>query len=511
METRANYLMVGFFVLLLAFGLLGFVVWLAKFQVDQEFARYIIQYERDVSGIKQGSPVRYQGVRVGEVIDIRLHPKKIGSVLMTIEIDRNTPVRSDTLATLEFEGITGGKSLLLSGGDPDGQALQEDPELGLPVIKAGTSSIQQVLEGAPEVLANINELLLRGNDLLNGENRANIANFLANLNELSGAFAGKGAEIEEIIANASATLANLNTISTSFAKRGEELEQIIANASTVVGNLATVSDTLVARKGEIDQIIVNAATIVKDVSDLSGSLAARQEEIDQIISGASQTVANLTDVTATVADRREDIDRILTNAATTSENFSSLSGNLAVRGEEIEGIIGDASQTMSNFTELTDLLTARRDEIDSVIVNTSATMDNLSDATGSIKDLAGSLKNDSALLVERLDETLLSFDSMAGTIEGSVSGVAGDAQVLIQDLRKTAGSMSGATGEIQAMVAENRESIRDFTGTGLYELTNLLAEARDLISEVNRLSTEVQRDPARFLFGDQQQGYETRR
>jgi phospholipid/cholesterol/gamma-HCH transport system substrate-binding protein len=58
------------------------------------------------------------------------------------------------------------------------------------------------------------------------------------------------------------------------------------------------------------------------------------------------------------------------------------------------------------------------------------------------------------------------------------------------------------------MVSENREPIRDFTTTGLYDLSNLLIEARDLIRELSRATSEVQRNPARFFFGNREEGYE---
>src|SRR3546814_10378360 len=75
-----------------------------------------------------------------------------------------------------------------------------------------------------------------------------------------------------------------------------------------------------------------------------------------------------------------------------------------------------------------------------------------------------------------------------------------DARELIASLQQTAGNLDGATETLGAMLAENREPIRDFTNTGLYELSSLLTEARDLIVVLNRLTTEVQRDPARFIF-----------
>jgi len=60
------------------------------------------------------------------------------------------------------------------------------------------------------------------------------------------------------------------------------------------------------------------------------------------------------------------------------------------------------------------------------------------------------------------------------------------------------------------MIAENREPIRDFTATGLAEFASLLTQMRELVVALNRVTTELNRDPARFLFGNQQQGYETR-
>ncbi len=62
--------------------------------------------------------------------------------------------------------------------------------------------------------------------------------------------------------------------------------------------------------------------------------------------------------------------------------------------------------------------------------------------------------------------------------------------------------------QVAALVRENREPIRNFTGEGLFELTNFLSEARILIDGLERVTTQVERDPARFLFGDRQEGYE---
>ncbi|MHA1600015.1 MAG: MlaD family protein [Alphaproteobacteria bacterium] len=342
METRANYLMVGTFVLALAVGLVVFVLWLAKFQFDTEFARYDIVFKDSVTGLRIGSPVRYSGVRVGEVTAMRLDGDQPDQVLVTIEIDAKTPVRSDSLATLEIEGLTGGLYVLLSGGSPEAPPLTAASGQKRPVIAARPSSLQQVLAGAPELVESVNLLLVRANDLLNAENRGHISSGLANLD--------------------------------------------------------TLTSSLAARSGDIGQVLQDA----------------------------------------------------------------------------------------------------------------SATMANLRDATETLGDLAETLKSDSGKLVERADATLAAIGGMAETVDTEVTATAGEARALIGDLRGTAGRLGGMSEELSAMIAENREPISDFTATGLSELTGLLVEMRELVLALNRATTEIQRDPARFFFGNQQEGYETR-
>ena len=80
---------------------------------------------------------------------------------------------------------------------------------------------------------------------------------------------------------------------------------------------------------------------------------------------------------------------------------------------------------------------------------------------------------------------------------------------LIEELRDTSANFSAMAAEMTELVDENRQPLRDFTGEGLYELTNFITEARALMDSLTRVSTQVERDPARFLFGNQQNGYET--
>lgn len=340
METRANYLLVGSFVLVFMLGLLGFVVWLAKFQFDTQYARYDIVFSQSVTGLGLGSAVRYNGVNVGEVIDIRLDRQRANQVRATIEVVADTPIRENTVATLELQGLTGGLYVLLTGGSDESPPLEPKEGEDFAVIRAGVSSLEQVLSGAPELLEGATLLLARGNALLNDDNRARIAEIL--------------------------------------------------------------------------------------------------------------------------------------------QNVSRLTGTLADQEEEIEAVFGEAAETMRNLRK----------------------------TSSAVEGLATALEADSKGLFQQANKTLVAAEKLATSLDGNTAALQNDFSALAKDLSRSAETVTGMAGEIQSTVAENRAAINDFTSTGLYELSTFITEARDLLVGLNRVTTEVERDPARFLFGNQQQGYE---
>jgi phospholipid/cholesterol/gamma-HCH transport system substrate-binding protein len=171
---------------------------------------------------------------------------------------------------------------------------------------------------------------------------------------------------------------------------------------------------------------------------------------------------------------------------------------------------GNLSITLANMSDFTTTLADHSDDIGALLQDASATMANVRSATESFKGLAASLEESTDRLVDRVDTTLVSIDAMAQQVTTSVGDSATDARALIADLRGTAKSLSAVSIEVQAMIAENREPLRDFTATGLTEFTGLLLQMQDLVVALNRVTTELQRDPARFFFGDRQQGYEVR-
>ena len=163
METRANYALIGFFTLTVMAAAVAFVMWFSGADKRGTRVVYKVVFTTSVSGLSRGSQVLFNGLKVGEVtrIDLMDNP---GQVYAMIELDRRTPVKVDTRARLEYQGLTGVASIALSGGTAESQTLQADAE-EFPIILADRSEFQNILEtvqrlsGKTEaVLGNLDQL-----------------------------------------------------------------------------------------------------------------------------------------------------------------------------------------------------------------------------------------------------------------------------------------------------------------------------------------------------------------
>ena len=152
MEIRASYLIVGAVVLALLAGLAAFSMWLVRADVDRDVARYEIAFSGSVSGLQEGGQVLYRGIPVGRVAEIRIDPDNVENVLVAVDIERDTPIKADTVATLEFQGLTGIAYVQLRGGTQASARLDPDAE-PVPRIPSRPSAVERLFESTPELLA----------------------------------------------------------------------------------------------------------------------------------------------------------------------------------------------------------------------------------------------------------------------------------------------------------------------------------------------------------------------
>jgi phospholipid/cholesterol/gamma-HCH transport system substrate-binding protein len=196
METKANYLMIGGFVLGVLVLAFIFVFWMSNFAGGGK--NYYIVFESSVAGLTTGSSVGFNGIRVGEVQSFALDPQDARKVQVLISVRDDTPIRQNSHATIQSMGLTGGSGIQITPGTPDSEILVATAEDPIPVIQADPGSGQGVFEAGSAALNNANVFISKLNALLD-ENEKAINTTMTNVEQFTTMLAEKKEDIGQAI------------------------------------------------------------------------------------------------------------------------------------------------------------------------------------------------------------------------------------------------------------------------------------------------------------------------
>src|SRR5919197_3042686 len=194
METRAKHITVGAFVLSSVLAIAFFVFWLARFQGEAVYYDYYVRFFGSVSQLPIDSTVLFGGIPVGRVTDVRIDPENSELARVDLAVREGTPIRVDSRATLELQGIAGGVVVQISRGTKTAALLEPDSE-----IIAGPSALEQIVRRVPDLLTKIDEITNRMNDLLSDKNRAAFSNSLANLEAITRQLSGEAGSAGRVL------------------------------------------------------------------------------------------------------------------------------------------------------------------------------------------------------------------------------------------------------------------------------------------------------------------------
>ncbi|NJO54234.1 MAG: MCE family protein [Bacteroidales bacterium] len=218
METRANYLIVGLFTLAVIASGFVFVWWFSRPAQRTEGVSIEIAYSGAVSGLRTGSSVLFNGIRVGEVRSLRLDLVDPRQVIAVATVQPSTPVRADTKAGLEYQGLTGIASVSLTGGRADAPPPQPGPN-GLPRIVAEGSSLQDMMSMVRTVAGQAESVLARIDRLI-ADNQADVRTAVSGITRFSEALGRNSDAIDGFVKDASAA-------ATSIASVSAKIEQLV--------------------------------------------------------------------------------------------------------------------------------------------------------------------------------------------------------------------------------------------------------------------------------------------
>lgn len=180
MNNKVNYTLVGIIVLVAIALMLSFGYWLLKPTDESVVQRYTIYFDESVFGLNIDAPVKYRGISVGKVSKLKINPKNSEQVQVTITILDNTPIKTNTVAKLTAQGITGLSYINLSLGKHDAPRLVAKDGEKYPVIHSAPSFFEDLEQSFGSVSSNLSSTLVQTQQLLNEENQKQFSLLLKN-------------------------------------------------------------------------------------------------------------------------------------------------------------------------------------------------------------------------------------------------------------------------------------------------------------------------------------------
>ncbi|MGD9774612.1 MlaD family protein [Diaphorobacter sp.] len=259
MENKSHALAAGIFVIIVSALLAGLGLWLTRDQTA--YRLYELSSKDSVSGLQPQAVVRYKGVAVGKVASIGFDPQVTGNVLIRVAVNTDAPVSPTTFATLGYQGVTGLAHIQLDDAQSPLPALAPGAS-GLPRLPLHSSSISQIAEQGPLILAQVQEATQRINTLLGDENQQQFGAALRQLGQAAGS-------IDQLARRLDATVTTrLDPALTGVPALTQEAQQTLAALRQAGASAAGAADevrqamhTLNAEDGPIADIAAGAKSL----------------------------------------------------------------------------------------------------------------------------------------------------------------------------------------------------------------------------------------------------------
>ena len=461
METRANLVTVGLFVLAVIAAGFASVYWLLKGSDQGSRAEIVIVFPGSVSGLVNGAAVTFNGIKVGDVTRLSFAADDPTRVIARVSVDASTPIKRDSRASLGYQGLTGVSFVQIWGGSVDSPPMIPI-ETGKNTIYAERSSVQDILEGAQRVLGRVDNAVTTIDKVVQdnaepvrnivkntetfsdalAKNSGNIERFMGDIGKAADVLSKVSGKIEVLVDDldgvvkavdpkeVKSIIANVDKVSGEIAKASGEIDGVMKDARAAAGRLKTFSDDINAALGDVRKILASVEAdkvrgIVSDVGDFTKTLSARSGDIDDIVQKAKSVAANVDKFSKDISDKSETVQKVIDDAAKISERLEVASRRVDGILAKVDGMVG-SDEGKGLFAKGSDFLTEAKA------------------AATSVKEMADTFKT-------RADE-----------VAGGIS---------------------------------------QFTGTGLREVRGFVAEGRRTLDSLDRTINEIGRNPQRFIFG----------
>ncbi|MFN4091855.1 MAG: MlaD family protein [Brevundimonas sp.] len=301
MERDAHYAAVGIATVALLAALVVFSIWLARLSFNNEYDVYDIVFYGPVRGLSEGGEVHFNGIRVGEVTDLNLDPKKGDQVIARVRLDATTPIRVTSRAQLEPQGITGLNYIQITAGTAGSAILKTQyPENVVPVIQSQPSPIAELLSGSGTVLAQTVDALNRINRVLSDDNIRSFSTSLKNVEAITSEFeARKGMleQLEQALIKANSAITEWEALGASARRLVEnDGREAIANINAATSDareaIASINRTATALERPVGEFAdTGLPQLTEAIGTLNEAAASLQELVDEARTSPRELIA----------------------------------------------------------------------------------------------------------------------------------------------------------------------------------------------------------------------------
>jgi phospholipid/cholesterol/gamma-HCH transport system substrate-binding protein len=276
METKANYIIVGAATILGAVLIMLFAMWMANSEFRRGYNEYDIVFADPVRGLADGGEVRFNGIKVGEVQDLRIDLENSTRVIARVRVGSEVPVKVDSVAQLEPIGLTGVTLIQLSGGSSDAELLR--PTFGGPTprITGRGSQIDILVARSEDIVMRASEAMASVRDLLTDENIARVSHIIANLDSVSAQLADR----RSVITRSAEAAGAMTNAANDIASLARQTQSDLADLDQAIAEIRSAASVA---SGETLPELALAAEEIRRASASIGRVADNLEENPSVL------------------------------------------------------------------------------------------------------------------------------------------------------------------------------------------------------------------------------------
>jgi len=469
METRANYVLIGLFTLAVIAAAFGFVFWFQSTGGPGERAVYRVLFEGPVTGLRTGSAVVFNGIRIGEVTDLHLDPADPSKVEATISIDPKAPIRADTRISLEFQGLTGIASLALRGGSAGAAPV---PRIGTepPRLVADAGATQDLTQTVRDVMRRLDGIL---------------------------------ATNEPILRRA---LQNLETFSATLARNSDRVDTVMAGVEGLIGSPD--------KPGELTLAARSFREAAKPIGELADNLNKRTEELPQVMTAIRQLVENFDQRTLEIPDLVKSVRQLAENIDKRTVEVPDLVVSVRKFADNLDQRLVEVPELVASYRKLAESLEQRTAEVPKLVETVRGLAEKLDQRTAEVPELVSSIRQ----FAENLDKRTAEVPDLVASVRKFTDNLdtrTVELPELVASLRKFADNVGKASEDVPEMVAslknfantldrraeEIASSVTRLANSGTRQIEALSSDGRRTLGTIDRAVRNFDRNPQRLLFG----------